>query len=157
MSGTARPRRGGIFRSAVVPTAAAGALLVAGSALVAGGRGALGAAAGCLLVIVFFGLDFIGLRWVGRFPDAPIQLAILAYAAKVTGLGTLLVVFGDSPAIGRGPFAVAVFAGTAVWLIGHLRVFSRLIAAPSASAADAAAVSAGSAAGAGSTEPEAPR
>jgi len=127
----AAPAAGGMLRAAVLPTLGVGAVLVAGSAVLAGGRGALGAAVGTALVVAFFGVDFAGLRWASaRFPDAPMQLAVLGYVLKVVGLGVLLAVFRGTPAIAPVPFAVSTFACAAVWLAAHITLVARLGAAP---------------------------
>lgn len=121
-----------MLRSAAPPTLAVGGAVAAGSAVLSGGRGALGAAAGCAVVIGFFGVDFAGSRWSGRLPDAPVMFAVLGYVIKVIGLGVLLVAVGDRAPVGRIPFAVAVFVCTAVWLTGHVRAFSRQTRSPTA-------------------------
>jgi ATP synthase protein I len=49
-----------------VPTAAVGAIVVAVSAGVAGGKGALGAAVGTLLAILFMGIGLYVLQWTAK-------------------------------------------------------------------------------------------
>jgi ATP synthase protein I len=120
-----------LVRATVLPTGLLGVALVIGSGLVAGGAGALGAALGCAVVIAFFGLDLLALRSASRrFPDAPVQLALVGYLAKLVGLGVGLWLVRGSGAIDAGAFAVAALAGTVVWLIGQIRVVGRLVRLP---------------------------
>jgi ATP synthase protein I len=120
------PPAPGILRLALPATLAAGALLTIGSAIVDGGRGALGAAAGTALVVVFFGVDLVGWRRAARkSPDGPMRMAVFGYLVKIVGLGVLLMLLRGHTSIATGPFAVAALTGTACWLGGHLRAFAQ--------------------------------
>jgi ATP synthase protein I len=120
------PPAPGILRIALPATLLAGALLTIGSAIVDGGRGALGAAAGTALVIAFFGVDLIGWRRAARkSPDGPMRMAVFGYLVKIVGLGVLLMLLRGHDSIATGPFAVAALTGTACWLGGHLRAFAK--------------------------------
>jgi ATP synthase protein I len=115
-----------ILRAALPATLGAGALLTAGSAIVDGGRGALGAAAGTALVVVFFGVDLIGWRRAARkSPDGPMRMAVFGYLIKIVGLGVLLMLLRGHTSIATAPFAVAALTGTVCWLGGHLRAFAK--------------------------------
>jgi ATP synthase protein I len=115
-----------ILRIALPATLVAGALLTVGSAIVDGGRGALGAAAGTALVVAFFGVDLIGWRRAARkSPDGPMRMAVFGYLVKIVGLGVLLVLLRGHTPIATGPFAVAALTGTVCWLGGHLRAFAK--------------------------------
>jgi ATP synthase protein I len=115
-----------ILRVALPATLSAGALITAGSAIVDGGRGALGAAAGTALVVAFFGVDLVAWRRAARkSPDGPMRMAVFGYLVKIVGLGVLLMLLRGRTSIATGPFAVAALAGTACWLGGHLRAFAK--------------------------------
>jgi ATP synthase protein I len=117
--------------SAVLPTALVGAVLTLGFALLAGWPGALGAAVGGALVVAFFGADLLALRSASRrFPDAPVQLALLGYLVKIVVLGVLLLFLRGTAAIHSGAFAVTTIACTVVWLVGQIRVVGRLVKLP---------------------------
>ena len=49
-----------------VPTAAVGAIVAAVSGVVAGGKGALGAAVGTVVVILFMGIGLYVLQWMAK-------------------------------------------------------------------------------------------
>ncbi|MEN3359747.1 MAG: hypothetical protein V7637_3729 [Mycobacteriales bacterium] len=121
----------GAARSTVLPTVLVGVVLAVVSGVVAGWPGAVGAGLGAAVVVAFFGLDLLALRSASRrFPDAPVQLALLGYLAKLVGLGVLLWLVRDSAAIDATAFAVAAMAGTAVWLLGQIRLVGRLVRQP---------------------------
>jgi ATP synthase protein I len=123
---TVPPPAPGILRAALPPTLLAGALITAGAAVLDGGRGALGAALGSLLVVAFFGVDLIGWRRAARkSPDGPLRMAVFGYILKTVVLGALLLLLRGRPEIATGPFAVAALTGTVCWLGGHLRAFAK--------------------------------
>jgi ATP synthase protein I len=119
------------LRSAAVPTALTGAALTLASALLAGWPGAVGAAAGGALVVAFFGVDLLALRSASaRFPDAPVQLALLGYLAKIVVLGVLLLLLRGTAAIDSTAFAATTITCTVVWLGGQIRAVGRLVTLP---------------------------
>jgi len=80
-----------------VPTAAVGAIVVAVSAGVAGGKGALGAAVGTLLAILFMGIGLYVLQWTAKtLPQLFQAMGLMLYVAQLLLLLIFVAVFKDT-------------------------------------------------------------
>lgn len=116
-----------LLRSALLPTLAAGALAVVVAAIVSGGKGALGAALGALVVVVFF---TVGLVVVGRASRvsayAAMNAAILTYLVKIGVLFALIVAFKDTTLFDTKAFGLTIILCTLVWTGFEVRGFARL-------------------------------
>jgi ATP synthase protein I len=116
-----------ILRAALVPTAVAGVLAVVVAAFVGGGKAALGAALGVLVVVVFF---TVGLVVVGRASRvsayAAMNAAILTYLVKIGVLFALIVAFKDTTLFNTKAFGLTIIICTLVWTAFEVRGFSRL-------------------------------
>jgi ATP synthase protein I len=116
-----------ILRAALVPTAVAGVLAVVVAAFVGGGKAALGAALGALVVVVFF---TVGLVVVGRASRvsayAAMNAAILTYLVKIGVLFALIVAFKDTTLFNTKAFGLTIVLCTLVWTGFEVRGFSRL-------------------------------
>ncbi|MEU6669843.1 hypothetical protein [Streptomyces sp. NPDC046727] len=105
-----------------VPTAAAGAIAVAVSAAVAGGKGALGAAVGTVLAILFMGVGLLVLQWTAKtLPQLFQAMGLLLYVAQLLLLLTFVAVFKDTSLFNAKTFAVSLVVATVVWMAAQAR------------------------------------
>ncbi|OIJ90641.1 hypothetical protein [Streptomyces monashensis] len=105
-----------------VPTAVAGVITVAVSAAVAGGKGALGAAVGTLLAILFMGVGLYVLQWTAKtLPQLFQMMGLLLYVAQLLLLLIFVAVFKDTSLFNPKTFAVALVVATVVWMAAQAR------------------------------------
>ncbi|MGW0531523.1 hypothetical protein [Streptomyces sp. NPDC003032] len=105
-----------------LPTAAAGAAGVAVSAAVAGGKGALGATFGALLVLLFMGGGLVVLQRSARsFPHLFQMMGLLVYTVQILLLMVVLTALRGTSAFNSKCFAFTLLAATLVWIGAQLR------------------------------------
>jgi ATP synthase protein I len=105
-----------------VPTAAVGAIVVAVSAAVAGGKGALGAAVGTLLAILFMGIGLYVLQWTAKtLPQLFQAMGLMLYVAQLLLLLIFVAVFKDTTLFNAKAFAVSLVVATVVWMAAQAR------------------------------------
>ncbi|GGV24874.1 ATP synthase protein I [Streptomyces filipinensis] len=105
-----------------VPTAAAGAIAVAVSAAVAGGKGALGAAVGTVLAILFMGIGLYVLQWTAKtLPQLFQMMGLMLYVAQLLLLLIFVAVFKDTSLFNPKTFAVSLVVATVVWMAAQAR------------------------------------
>ncbi|WPO71350.1 MULTISPECIES: hypothetical protein [unclassified Streptomyces] len=105
-----------------LPTAAAGVAGVAVSAAVAGGKGALGATFGALLVLLFMGGGLVALQRGARsFPYLFQAMGLLVYTVQILILMVVLSVLSGTSAFNSRCFAFTLLAATLVWLGAQVR------------------------------------
>ncbi|MGP3972719.1 hypothetical protein ACTWQF_01550 [Streptomyces sp. 8N114] len=105
-----------------VPTAVAGVVAAVISAVFAGGKGAVGAAAGALVVILFMGLGLYVLQRTARsFPHLFQAMGLLLYTTQILLLFVVLVVFRDTTLFDTKTFAFTLLGGTIVWVAAQGR------------------------------------
>ncbi|MCW2882962.1 MAG: hypothetical protein JWQ95_7062 [Sphaerisporangium sp.] len=115
------------LKGAAIPTIAVGLVVVVVAALVAGGKGALGAAIGTVVVVAFFTVGLMAVTWAGRVsPQMMMLAAVLGYLVKVILLMALLSSFSDVTAFAPRAFGWSVVTCTIVWTIGEVRAFLKL-------------------------------
>ncbi len=116
-----------ILRAALIPTVVVGLLAVVVAAFVGGGKAALGAALGVLVVVVFF---TVGLVVVGRASRvsayAAMNAAILTYLVKIGVLFAFIVAFKDTTLFDTKVFGLTIVVCTLVWTGFEVRGFTRL-------------------------------
>jgi ATP synthase protein I len=116
-----------ILRAALIPTVVVGVLAVVVAAFVGGGKAALGAAIGVLVVVVFF---TVGLVVVGRASRvsayAAMNAAILTYLVKIGVLFAFIVAFKDTTLFDTKAFGLTIVVCTLVWTGFEVRGFTRL-------------------------------
>jgi ATP synthase protein I len=116
-----------ILRAALIPTVVVGVLAVVVAAFVGGGKAALGAALGVLVVVVFF---TVGLVVVGRASRvsayAAMNAAILTYLVKIGVLFAFIVAFKDTTLFDTKAFGLTIVVCTLVWTGFEVRGFTRL-------------------------------
>ncbi|WP_432154133.1 hypothetical protein [Streptomyces tricolor] len=105
-----------------VPTAAAGAIVVAVSAAVAGGKGALGAVVGTVLAILFMGAGLYVLQWTAKtLPQLFQAMGLMLYVAQLLLLLIFVAVFKDTSLFNAKTFALSLVVATVVWMAAQAR------------------------------------
>ena len=105
-----------------VPTAAVGAVTVAVSGVVAGGKGALGAAVGTVLAILFMGIGLYVLQWTAKtLPQLFQAMGLMLYVAQLLLLLIFAGLFKDTTAFNPRAFAVGLVVSTVVWMAAQAR------------------------------------
>lgn len=105
-------------------TLALAAVAVLLAAFISGGPAALGAAVGCAMVLVFFGLGSLTMDVVATVsPPASLLVALLTYTLQVVAVGVVFVALDASDALGStvhaGWLAGSVIAATFGWLVAQ--------------------------------------
>jgi ATP synthase protein I len=114
-----------LVRSAV-PTAIAGAVALVISALVAGGKGAIGALLGLLLVAVFFTASMVIVGWVSRVkPSALMPAAVGTFLAKILLLLVVIAALKGTTAFNTKVFGFTAIACVLVWTGGQVASLAR--------------------------------
>ena len=114
-----------LMRSAV-PTAIAGAVALVIGALVAGGRGALGAILGVAVVVVFFTISMVVVGWVSRAkPAALMPTALGTFLAKILLLLGLIAVLHGTTVFNTKVFGFTAIACVLVWSAGQVATLAR--------------------------------
>ncbi len=113
-----------VLQRAGVGTLVAGGIVVAISAAVAGGSGALGAILGTILVIAFFSVGQFVLGAVLKSnPQMALTMALTLYLVKVGVLLLIIVLFADTTLFNTKTFAAAILTGTLVWTLLEVWIF----------------------------------
>lgn len=116
-----------ILRGAAVPTLVVGLVLLIASTVVAGTKGAVGAALGVVVVLLFFTISVVVIAWASRIsPFAMMQAAIFSYLVKIVLLAVLMRAIAGTTAFSTRVFAVTVLVSALVWVAAQVRVFSTL-------------------------------
>ncbi|MFD0270622.1 hypothetical protein ACFVGY_29265 [Streptomyces sp. NPDC127106] len=107
---------------AAVPTAAAGAIAAVVSAVVAGGKGALGAAIATVVVMLFMGIGFIVLQRTAKsLPHLFQAMGLMLYTAQILLLFIFVAVFKNTTLFNPKAFAITLVATTLVWIAAQTR------------------------------------
>ncbi|MEV0239246.1 hypothetical protein AB0I06_04800 [Streptomyces sp. NPDC050674] len=105
-----------------VPTAAAGAVVVAVSGVVAGGKGAVGAAVGAVLAILFMGIGLYVLQWTAKtLPQLFQAMGLMLYVAQLLLLLIFVALFKDTSLFNAKAFALGLVIATVVWMAAQAR------------------------------------
>jgi ATP synthase protein I len=111
-----------MFLHTAVPTAAVGVIAVVAGAVLAGGKGALGAAFGTLLVILFMGLGLVVLQRTARsLPHLFQAMGLMLYTTQLLALAIVLAVFKDTTLFSVKAFGFALLATTLIWVAAQAR------------------------------------
>ncbi|MER7764615.1 hypothetical protein [Streptomyces sp. NPDC097619] len=106
----------------VVPTAAAGVIAAVVSGVVAGGKGALGAVVGTLIVILFMGIGVVVLQRTAKsLPQLFQAMGLMLYTAQLLLLFIFVAVFQDTTLFNPRAFAATLVATTVVWMAAQAR------------------------------------
>ncbi|MFC9680768.1 hypothetical protein [Streptomyces sp. NPDC056948] len=105
-----------------VPTAAAGAVAVAVSGVVAGGKGAVGAAVGTLLAILFMGVGLYVLQRTAKtLPQLFQAMGLMLYTTQLLLLLIFVALFKDTSLFNAKTFAIGLVVATVVWMAAQAR------------------------------------
>ncbi|WP_033312991.1 hypothetical protein RFN58_29010 [Streptomyces iakyrus] len=105
-----------------VPTAAAGVVVVAVSGVVAGGTGAIGAAVGTVLAILFMGVGLYVLQWTAKtLPQLFQAMGLMLYVAQLLLLLIFVALFKDTSLFNAKTFALGLVIATVVWMAAQAR------------------------------------
>ncbi|GGW47417.1 hypothetical protein [Streptomyces xantholiticus] len=107
---------------AAVPTAAAGAIAAVVSAVVAGGKGAIGAIVATLVVILFMGIGLYVLQRVAKsLPQLFQAMGLMLYTAQLLLLFIFVAMFKNTTLFNPKAFAITLVALTLVWIGAQTR------------------------------------
>ncbi|MFD3546251.1 hypothetical protein ACFWUW_11660 [Streptomyces sp. NPDC058655] len=111
-----------LLLQAAVPTAVAGAVAAGISALVAGGKGAVGAVVATLVVILFMGIGFIVLQRTAKsLPHLFQAMGLMLYTAQILLLFVFVATFKNTTLFNPKAFALTLVATTLVWIGAQAR------------------------------------
>jgi ATP synthase protein I len=111
---------------AALATAAAAPVALALAWWAAGTKGVLGAAFGLALAVAFFSATLLAVGAAGRVqPELMLPAAVVTFAFKMTVIGLLLFLLRDTTAFDRAAFALALVAGTVIYLAAEIRFAMR--------------------------------
>ena len=117
---------GRMARGAALATAAAALAALGLAWYAAGAKGLLGAAFGLALAIAFFSATLLAVGAAGRVqPELMLPAAVVTFAFKMTVIGLLLFLLRDTTAFDRAAFALALVAGTVIYLAAEIRFAMR--------------------------------
>ncbi|TGN81652.1 hypothetical protein E5083_03870 [Streptomyces bauhiniae] len=129
-----------ILAQAAVPTAAVGAIAAVVSGVVAGGKGAIGAVVGTLIVILFMGIGLYVLQRTARsFPQLFQMMGLMLYAAQLLLLVVFVGLFKNTTLFNPRAFAVVLVVATLTWIVAQARAHMKakiLYVDPDASSKD---------------------
>jgi ATP synthase protein I len=111
-----------ILRGAAIPTGLVGVAAVVISLLTAGSKGALGAAIGAAVVILFFTISVVVVTYTAKIsPQTMMMAALLSYAVKFIVVLSMVIALRDVTFWSPKAFAWTVVALTLVWIMGEAR------------------------------------
>jgi ATP synthase protein I len=113
-----------LWRGSAIPTVLVGALATAAFAIRDGWSGAVGAALGCLVVLLFFGFSLLVMKWTAQTdPMNAFGGALLSYVVKIVALAGVLVAFRDTELFDPRAFGLSILACAATWLVFEVKAF----------------------------------
>ncbi|WP_329090971.1 MULTISPECIES: hypothetical protein [unclassified Streptosporangium] len=116
-----------LLKGAAIPTVLVGLVVILVAALLAGAKGALGAAIGTLVVCAFFALGIVAISYASRVsPMMMMTAAVLSYVVKIILIMVLLKLFEDATAFEPRAFGWGAIAATVAWTVGEMRGFMKL-------------------------------
>ncbi|MER7178949.1 TspO/MBR family protein [Streptomyces hyaluromycini] len=111
-----------ILAQAAVPTAAVGVLAAVVSGVVAGGKGAIGAIVGTVIVILFMGIGLYVLQRTAKsMPQLFQMMGLMLYAAQLLLLFIFMAVFKNTTLFNPRAFAITLVVATLSWIAAQTR------------------------------------
>ncbi|MFC4504115.1 MULTISPECIES: hypothetical protein [Streptomyces] len=111
-----------ILAQAAVPTLAAGAIAAVVSGVVAGGKGAVGAVVGTVIVIAFMGIGLYVLQRTAKsLPQLFQAMGLMLYAAQILLLFIFMAAFKNTTLFNPRAFAVTLVVATLAWIAAQTR------------------------------------
>ncbi|MFI6410013.1 hypothetical protein [Streptomyces sp. NPDC050585] len=107
---------------AAVPTLVVGAVGTAVSAVVAGGKGAIGGVVGTLVVVLFMGVGLVVLQRTAKsLPQLFQAMGLMLYVAQLLLLFVFLTMFKSTTLFDFKAFAFTLLAATVTWITAQAR------------------------------------
>ncbi|WP_066950115.1 hypothetical protein [Streptomyces lushanensis] len=111
-----------ILLHTAVPTAAVGVLATVISGVVVGGKGALGAGVGTVVVVLFMAIGLVVLqRTAASLPHLFQAMGLLLYTAQLLLLFIFVATFKDTTLFDPKTFALTLVVATLVWVAAQAR------------------------------------
>jgi ATP synthase protein I len=111
-----------ILAQAAVPTVAVGAIAAVVSGVVAGGKGALGAVVGTVIVIAFMGIGLYVLQRTAKtLPQLFQMMGLMLYAAQLLLLFIFMAAFKNTTLFNPRAFAITLVVATIAWIAAQTR------------------------------------
>ncbi|MEU2154107.1 hypothetical protein ABZ532_03615 [Streptomyces sp. NPDC019396] len=111
---------------AAVPTTAVGVIATVVSGVVAGGKGAVGAVVGTVVVIAFMGAGMVVLqRTAKQFPHLFQAMGLLLYTAQLLLLFVFMAAFRNTTLFHSKAMAFTLLATTIVWVAAQARAYMK--------------------------------
>ncbi|MEU1177534.1 hypothetical protein ABZ464_07775 [Streptomyces sp. NPDC005820] len=111
-----------ILAQAAVPTVAAGAIAAVVSGVVAGGKGAIGAVVGTVIVIAFMGIGLYVLQRTAKsLPQLFQMMGLMLYAAQILLLFVFMAAFKNTTLFNPRAFAITLVVTTIAWIAAQTR------------------------------------
>ncbi|MEU5598699.1 hypothetical protein ABZ915_30920 [Streptomyces sp. NPDC046915] len=111
-----------MLAQAAVPTAAVGVIAAVVSGVVAGGKGAIGAAVATVIVVLFMGIGLYVLQRTAKaLPQLFQMMGLMLYAAQLLLLFIFLSIFKNTTLFSPRAFAIVLVAGTLTWIAAQTR------------------------------------
>ncbi|MFC4493767.1 hypothetical protein ACFPA8_06425 [Streptomyces ovatisporus] len=105
-----------------VPTALAGVVAAVVSAVLTGSKGAVGAAAGATVVILFMGMGLVVLQRTAKsLPHLFQAMGLLLYTTQILLLALVLIFFKNTTLFDTKAFAFSLLAAALVWVAAQAR------------------------------------
>ncbi|MFE4589934.1 hypothetical protein [Streptomyces laurentii] len=115
-----------ILLHTAVPTAAAGIIATVVSGVLAGGKGAIGAVIGTLVVLLFMGIGQVVLqRTAKKLPHLFQAMGLMLYTAQLLVLFIFLALLKGTTAFNFKAFAFTLLATTIVWVAAQARAYMK--------------------------------
>ncbi|MCX4983489.1 hypothetical protein OG259_13755 [Streptomyces sp. NBC_00250] len=115
-----------ILLHTAVPTAAVGAIATVISGVVAGGKGALGAVVGTLVVLLFMGIGQLVLQRTAKsLPHLFQAMGLMLYTAQLLLLFIFLALLKNTTLFDFKAFAFTLLATTVVWVAAQARAYMK--------------------------------
>ncbi|MFF0428958.1 hypothetical protein [Streptomyces sp. NPDC004520] len=115
-----------ILLHTAVPTAAVGAVATVISGVVAGGKGAIGAVVGTLVVILFMGIGQLVLQRTAKsLPHLFQAMGLMLYTAQLLVLFIFLALLKNTTLFDFKAFAFTLLATTVVWVAAQARAYMK--------------------------------
>ncbi|WP_137993323.1 hypothetical protein [Streptomyces vilmorinianum] len=115
-----------ILLSAAIPAAATGAIAAVISGVVAGGKGAIGAVLGCVLVLAFMGIGLVVLQRTAKsLPHLFQAMGLMLYTAQILLLFIVMALLKNTTWFDFKAFAFTLLAVTIVWIAAQARAYMK--------------------------------
>ncbi|MEO3976503.1 hypothetical protein [Streptomyces sp. CAU 1734] len=114
------------FLHIALPTAAAGVVATAVATVAVGGKGALGAVIGTLLVIAFMGMGLLVLQRTAKsLPHLFQAMGLMLYMTQLLLLFMVMAFLKGTTAFDFKAFAFSLLAATIVWVAAQARYYMK--------------------------------